>query len=138
VIGETFACYWKHADGSRSQYFAEQVGHRPPISGLYFENKQNNIVATAHVWTRSQFSAPQTAKSILGGACFLYLLDKGEKYQITFPTYLAHNLLIGKLRSDIGDVSHIICTDTGLRADIEFQQMCVLVFAAPARVAADS
>ena len=26
IIGETFACYWKHADGSRSQYFAEQVG----------------------------------------------------------------------------------------------------------------
>lgn len=25
IIGETFACYWKHEDGSRSQYFAEQV-----------------------------------------------------------------------------------------------------------------
>jgi oxysterol-binding protein-related protein 8 len=32
IIGETFACYWKHDDGSKSQYFAEQVLHRPPVS----------------------------------------------------------------------------------------------------------
>ena len=25
IVGETFACFWPHADGSRSQYFAEQV-----------------------------------------------------------------------------------------------------------------
>jgi oxysterol-binding protein-related protein 8 len=28
VVGETFACFWKHADGTRTQYFAEQVLHR--------------------------------------------------------------------------------------------------------------
>jgi hypothetical protein len=78
IIGETFACYWKHADGSRSQYFAEQVLHRPPVSAIYFENRQNNVVATAHVWTKSQFSAPQTVKSILEGACYLNFLEHGE------------------------------------------------------------
>lgn len=78
IIGETFACYWKHPDGSRSQYFAEQVLHRPPVSAIYFENRQNNIVATAHVWTKSQFSAPQTVKSILEGACYLHFLEHGE------------------------------------------------------------
>lgn len=51
IIGETFACFWDHSaagssssgsggaakegeenDGSKSQYFAEQVSHRPPVS----------------------------------------------------------------------------------------------------------
>lgn len=123
IIGETFACYWKHADGSRSQYFAEQVLHRPPVSAIYFENRQNNIVATAHVWTKSQFSAPQTVKSILEGACYLHFLDHGEMYYITFPTYYAHNLLIGTLRMDIGDATHVICEKTGLRADVTFNQL---------------
>lgn len=41
------------------------------VSAIYFENAQNKIKATAHVWTKSQFSAPQTVKSILEGACYL-------------------------------------------------------------------
>lgn len=75
IIGETFACFWDHEDGSRSQYFAEQVLHRPPISAIYFENRQHNMSASAHIWTKSQFSAPQTTKSILDGACSKYRQD---------------------------------------------------------------
>jgi len=102
------------------------VAHRPPVSAIYFENAQNGIVASAHVWTKSQFSAPQTVKSILEGACLLNFTQLGEEYYITFPTYYAHNLLLGTLRTDIGDASHIICTKTGLRADIDFAQLGVL------------
>ncbi|RYG51826.1 hypothetical protein EON67_02575 [archaeon] len=78
IVGETFACVWEHDDGSRSEYFAEQVGHRPPISAIYFENRQHKICASAHVWTKSQFNAPQTVRSILEGACILKLLEREE------------------------------------------------------------
>lgn len=122
IIGETFACFWDHEDGSRSQYFAEQVLHRPPISAIYFENRQHNMTASAHVWTKSQFSAPQTTKSILDGACILHLTNLNEEYYMTFPTYYAHNLLIGQLRMEVGDTAHIVCKKTGLRADIDFHQ----------------
>lgn len=123
IIGETFACFWKHADGSRSEYFAEQVLHRPPVSAIYFENRTHGLHATAHVWTKSQFSAPQTVKSILEGACVLTLGNRGgEQYWFTFPTYYAHGLLMGTLRMEIGDTVHIVCEKTGLRADIDFLQ----------------
>jgi hypothetical protein len=89
IIGETFACYWQHADGTRSQYFAEQVLHRPPVSAIYFENRAHNMVASAHIWTRSQFSAPQTTKSILDGECVLTLTNLDETYYITFPSACA-------------------------------------------------
>lgn len=71
IIGETFACFWKHPDGSRSQYFAEQVLHRPPISAIYFENRDHNLHATAHVWTKSQFAAPQVRRCQLPTAAEL-------------------------------------------------------------------
>jgi len=126
IIGETFACYWKHADGSRSQYFAEQVLHRPPVSAIYFENTRHNVNAWAHVWTKSQFTPPQTVKSILEGACVLTLGNLGETYHMTFPTYYAHNLLVGTLRMEMGDTVHIVCEKTGLRADIDFHQLTLM------------
>ena len=57
-----------------------QVLHRPPVSAIYFENRAHNMVASAHVWTKSQFSAPQTTKSILDGACVLTLTNLQEEY----------------------------------------------------------
>lgn len=90
VIGETFACCWQHDDGSRSQYFSEQVAHRPPVSAIYFENRQNAIVASAHVWTKSQFSAPQTVKSILEGACLLNFTEHGEVRRARAPAAQRH------------------------------------------------
>lgn len=94
----------------------------PPISAIYFENRPHNVQASAHVWTKSQFSAPQTTKSILDGACILNLTNLNEEYYITFPTYYAHNLILGTLRMEIGDTAHIVCRKTNLRCDIHFQQ----------------
>ena len=78
IIGETFACMWKHPDGSYSQYFAEQVSHRPPVTALYFENRKNHVVGNAQIWTKSKFAAPQTAKSILVGGAQFHLTNHGE------------------------------------------------------------
>lgn len=41
---------------------------------------------------------------------------------MTFPTYYAHNLLLGQLRMEVGDTAHIVCKKSGFRADIEFHQ----------------
>ena len=79
IVGETFACAWPHADGSRTQYFAEQVSHRPPISAIYFENAAHHISCNAHVWTKGQFQAPQTTKSILDGACSALRREAGSR-----------------------------------------------------------
>jgi hypothetical protein len=65
----------------------------------------------------------------LSTACLRPLpLPCPQEYYITFPTYYAHNLLLGTLRMDIGDKTHIICTKSGLRADIEFTQVCPIQY----------
>ena len=69
IVGETFAAAWPHADGSRTQFFAEQVAHRPPVSAIYFENAAHGVSASAHVWTKGSLSTPNTTKSILDGGC---------------------------------------------------------------------
>jgi hypothetical protein len=123
IVGETFAAAWGHDDGSRTQYFAEQVAHRPPISAIYFENSVHHVQCSAHVWTKGQFQAPQTTKSILDGACVLSISNLGEEYWITFPTFYAHNLLLGKLRMEVGDAARIVCSKTGLSATLNFNQI---------------
>jgi hypothetical protein len=97
---------------------------RPPISAIYFENRPHNVVGTAHVWTKSQFSAPQTTKSIMDGGLILSLTAhaEDEEYHITLPTYYAHNLIIGTARMEIGDSVSIVCRKTGLRCDLDFKQ----------------
>ena len=123
IAGETFACYWQLPDGSRTQFIAEQVSHRPPLSAIYVENRPHNISISSHVWTKSQFQAPQTTKSMMDGLVVLTLTDIGEEYHMTLPTFYAHNLIVGTMRMEIGDSCSIACAKTGLRADIDFLQM---------------
>lgn len=79
VVGETFACAWDHKDGTRSQYFAEQVSHRPPMSATYFENREAGIVINCEVWTKSKFRAPQTAISAMIGGADVHLINRDER-----------------------------------------------------------
>jgi hypothetical protein len=122
---------------TRCFVYCLQVLHRPPITAIYAENRAHNFIVNAHVWTKSQFNAPQSVarsviarlggflrlimpqrrhftclpafldplflRSILEGACVLTLTNLGEEYWITFPTYYAHNLLIGSLRMEVCD-----------------------------------
>jgi len=127
IVGETFACRWRHADGSESQYLAEQVLHRPPVSAIVLENARHGVRLDAHVYTKSQFQAPQTTKSILDGGCYLTLRAPGlgkaaaaggaaggaaegaageaaegeEEYFMTLPTFYAHNLILGTMRMEV-------------------------------------
>lgn len=122
IVGETYSCMWKHKNGSTSQYFAEQVSHRPPMSALYFENRTAGLVINAQVWTKSKFKAPQTAVSILDGGADVHCLKHKEVYRLTFPTFYAHGLLFGTLRMEVGDKTQIICEASGFQADFEFKQ----------------
>jgi len=122
IIGETFACYWPHDDGTKTQYLAEQVLHRPPVTALYIENRERGIVCDGSIWTKSQFQAPQTAASLLVGNARLNLVNLDELYHVTFPNYFAHNLLMGTIRTEVGGESVVVCEKSGLRADLEWHQ----------------
>ena len=45
-----------------------------------------------------------------------------EEYYLTFPTFHAHNLLMGKLRTEVGGEAKIVCRKTGLEAAFTFHQ----------------
>eukprot|EP01029_Cantina_marsupialis_P000541 TRINITY_DN103998_c0_g2_i1.p2 TRINITY_DN103998_c0_g2~~TRINITY_DN103998_c0_g2_i1.p2 ORF type:complete len:413 (+),score=106.44 TRINITY_DN103998_c0_g2_i1:2401-3639(+) len=120
VIGETFAAKWD-VDGTEGHYFAEQVCHRPPISAIYFENRKQGVSLNAQVWTKSQFLGNSAASKMKGGA-FLHLTNRKEMYYCTFPTYYANGLFVGKLRTEMGGESEIVCHETGLKAKFDWKQ----------------
>ena len=51
------------------------------------------------------------------------LTNLDEEYWISFPTFYAHNLLLGQLRMEVGDQGVVLCKKTGLRAEVNFQQI---------------
>ncbi|KAK8719058.1 hypothetical protein OTU49_014277, partial [Cherax quadricarinatus] len=55
ILGETFRCYWRHPNGSRTFYVAEQVSHHPPVSAIYVTNRQEGFSLTTTVLAKSKF-----------------------------------------------------------------------------------
>lgn len=75
---------------------------------------------------RSRFLG-NSAASLMEGHGYLKFLDKTdfkgnvEKYELTQPNIYARNILIGKLKYELGDHSLVKCPGNDLIADIEFK-----------------
>lgn len=65
---------------------------------------------------RYQSTAPLAAPLLLRHA------GPHSQYHITFPTFNAHNLLMGTLRTEIGGECCIVCAETNCRANFTFHQ----------------
>lgn len=114
ILGETFACYYDTGK-ARYHYLAEQVGHHPPVSALYFESEDCQMVANGQIWTKSSFTG-NSAKSIIDGFVKLELFKNGDKYYFTFPSFAATGLFIGTLTMQLCEKSEVKCMNTGLEA----------------------
>nr|CAD7432463.1 unnamed protein product [Timema monikensis] len=55
ILGETFRCYWKHPNGSRTFYLAEQISHHPPVSAFYVTNRQDGFCINGSILAKSKF-----------------------------------------------------------------------------------
>lgn len=61
------------------------------MSALYFENRKNHVMFNAQVWTKSKFSPPQTAKSILVGGASIHLTNLEEEVRTRHPPDPRHH-----------------------------------------------
>jgi len=126
VIGETFAAAIPLPDGTRCWYVAEQVSHRPPVSALHIECSARGIVADGAIHTRSCFTAPQTASSVLEGTAVLRFGRRRERYRLSFPSVHAHGLLVGPLAMELGGRTRVVCDESGCAAEVEFKQVSLM------------
>lgn len=76
IIGEIFRCYWRHSDGSRTFYIAEQVlkyfsanfelrcffnilffkvSHHPPVSAFFVSNRKVGFNISGTILAKSKF-----------------------------------------------------------------------------------
>ncbi|XP_033608747.1 oxysterol-binding protein-related protein 8 isoform X2 [Cryptotermes secundus] len=120
ILGETFRCYWKHANGSRTFYLAEQVSHHPPVSAFYVTNRQDGFCISASILAKSKFYGNSTS-AILDGVALLTLLPRGEDYSITIPYAHCKGILMGTLTMELGGKVVIDCEKTGYKTEIEFK-----------------
>ncbi|KAK9467373.1 hypothetical protein V1512DRAFT_261047 [Lipomyces arxii] len=126
VLNEYFTCYWDLSDGTRSYYISEQTSHHPPKSSYFYMNPAHHIRVDGTLVPRSRFLG-NSAASLMEGCGYLSFLDHSdfrgntEKYELTQPNMYARNILIGKLKYELGDHSLVKCPGNDLIADIEFK-----------------
>ncbi|XP_076041457.1 oxysterol-binding protein-related protein 8 isoform X3 [Oratosquilla oratoria] len=120
ILGETFRCYWKHPNGSRTFYVAEQVSHHPPVSALYVTNRQEGFSLTATVLAKSKFYGNSTS-AILDGNVRLTMLPRGEDYVMNMPYAHCKGILMGTLTMELGGKVIIECEKTGYKTELEFK-----------------
>ncbi|KAE8339128.1 hypothetical protein BDV24DRAFT_136759 [Aspergillus arachidicola] len=126
ILGETFTGYWDYPDGTRGYYIAEQTSHHPPKSSYFFMAPEHNIRIDGTLIPRSKFLG-NSAGSMMEGIAVLRFLnrgsnkEKGERYILTQPNMYARNILIGKMKYELGDHSYVRCPENNLVADIEFK-----------------
>ncbi|XP_050711645.1 oxysterol-binding protein-related protein 8-like isoform X10 [Eriocheir sinensis] len=120
ILGETFRCYWRHPNGSRTFYVAEQVSHHPPVSALYVTNRQEGFSVSATVLAKSKFYGNSTS-AILDGNVQLTLLPRGEDYIMNMPYAHCKGILMGTLTMELGGKVTVECEKTGYRTELEFK-----------------
>ncbi|QRD88538.1 putative oxysterol binding protein [Aspergillus flavus] len=126
ILGETFTGYWDYPDGTRGYYIAEQTSHHPPKSSYFFMAPEHSIRIDGTLIPRSKFLG-NSAGSLMEGIAVLRFLnrgsnkEKGERYILTQPNMYARNILIGKMKYELGDHSYVRCPENKLVADIEFK-----------------
>ncbi|XP_037070276.1 oxysterol-binding protein-related protein 5-like [Pollicipes pollicipes] len=120
IIGETFRCFWKHPNGSRTYYFAEQISRHPWKTAAFISNRPDDfcIFITASITGRFYGNS---AAAVPEGTLTVRLLSREEEYHVTLPHILCKSLLIGTVSLELGGKAAIECPRTGYVADLEFK-----------------
>ena len=82
------------------KFLAEQCSHHPPITAMYCKGKNYQIFS--NIKTKTKF----VGKSLQTDHQFKTYIDlNDERYEITYPTVSAMNIIIGTTYLDIGGTS---------------------------------
>jgi hypothetical protein len=125
LLGETFFGEWHNGSDGTSTVtcvVAEQVSHHPPISALFWENKQYGLQfhCTARVYSTYFLKHLDT---MFLGERVLYMINQNESYTIEIPAIRAKMALIGDNTVYWHGDLKIECKESGLRAIIRFVNM---------------
>ncbi|EEA06010.1 oxysterol-binding protein, putative [Cryptosporidium muris RN66] len=133
LLGETYE--FSHR-GFR--YFAEQVGHHPPVTAYYVEHHHTLDVAEGtcsaashpntplyrvwgHISDKSRFTGQSLEISVLGNVNITFS-GRNDYYTYNRPRLLVHNILLGRLWIEFIGISTIINHSTCEYSIIEYKK----------------
>jgi len=120
ILGEIFECHWNHdCDDSRTEYFAEQVSHHPPITAFHIKNEKRQICC--YGWVKPKIVLGfNNVSSQLEGHYKAILYNHKEEYNVQLPPVIARGLLFGKQVLEIFGKMVMNCTQSEYSAKIKF------------------
>lgn len=118
ILGEVFKCFWKHEDGSKSEFLCEQVSHHPPISAFFFKN--DKLFIHGFVEPKTSFSLNSVTTEMKGA--FVIETEK-ERYTVKMPQVSVRGLVWGTQRVELWDEMVIEKQGSDLKAVLKFNNM---------------
>ncbi|KAK2962277.1 putative Oxysterol-binding protein 4 [Blattamonas nauphoetae] len=118
ILGEVFRCFWRHSDGSRTWYLAEQVSHHPAVTAFRFQNETHCFSISASVEAKPRFLGNSIQVKLEGGGT-MEVWKPGrpaESYVVTFPSVYLRGLFLGKLAMEIAGPTCVVSPTLGLSA----------------------
>jgi hypothetical protein len=125
ILGEIFKCQF-HINGATFNYIAEQITHHPPSSAFCFYSKEKNICLQAYIKPITKFTG-NALDTIISGTLVGNALDLGESIELTYPKYVAKNVLFGTLKLEVEGKAVVRCPQTGYFAELEFKSKSSVV-----------
>lgn len=112
-------CDWHHEDGSKTHFISEQVSHHPPISAIYFENREHGIVMEGAMKVKATFGI-KTADTRLLGYRTLHLLKYDEVYDFILPNIQGRiSYFFGSNCVEYSNTFVVSCAKTGYKTTID-------------------
>jgi hypothetical protein len=129
ILGECFRAALTEENGHViGTYTAEQVSHHPPICAFHYQDREGGIVVWGHSELQSKFLVTSVAAIMDNENTKVNFehLNRGETYEFNLPNMYGRGILTGKLMMEICGKVRVFCPQTGVYAQVHFQEKPIL------------
>eukprot|EP00742_Colponemidia_sp_Colp-10_P015053 GILJ01017157.1.p1 GENE.GILJ01017157.1~~GILJ01017157.1.p1 ORF type:complete len:553 (-),score=53.51 GILJ01017157.1:120-1703(-) len=121
VLGETFECYFARGTSEEVHFFAEQVGHHPPVSVFTAIHARTKVNITGSYMLKGRLISPNCACISIEGRFDVIIPARQEAWSMSFPSIYISSLLTTP-RIEAGGEIKITSLKSDLVADLSFER----------------
>lgn len=121
VLGETFECYFARGTPEEVHFFAEQVGHHPPVSVFTAVHTRTKTSITGSYMLKGRLISPNCACISIEGRFDLVIPAHQESWSLSFPSIYISSLLTTP-RIEAGGEVRVTSPKSDLFAELSFER----------------
>jgi oxysterol-binding protein-related protein 9/10/11 len=117
ILGELFLGNWEEEESGKTEVFAEQVSHHPPITAYRIRNDKHGVSMDGYHLQKTTFKGGPCIERV--GHVMLHLDEFKEDYLITLAEMHLEGLITGQPYPELVSNS-VILGSNGVRIEIDY------------------